>query len=92
MVAPSDPRWRAATVGGFTFGGSDPPYCILAVQDGKTGITTIPGQLMGKSLSILHIVVTLSQPTPYGTFADKEPPQLSQSEWHSLCRLSLIHI
>ena len=51
-VAPSDPRLRAATVGGFTFGGSDPPYCILAVQDGKTGITTIPGQLMGKSLSI----------------------------------------
>ena len=67
-VAPSDPRWRAATVGGFTFGGSDPPYCILAVQDGKTGITTIPGQLMGKSLSIPHIVVTLSVPTPYFYF------------------------
>ena len=25
-VAPSDPRLRAATVGGFTFEGSDPPY------------------------------------------------------------------
>ena len=49
-VAPSDPRLRAATVGGFTFGGSDPPYCILAVQDGKSGITTIPGQLMGKNV------------------------------------------
>ena len=64
-MAPSDPRLRAATVGGFTFGGSDPPYCILAVQDGKSGITTIPGQLMGKSLWILHIVVTHSLPTPY---------------------------
>ena len=65
MVAPSDPRWKAATVGGFTFGGSDPPYCILAVQAEKDGITTISGELMGKSLSILHIVVTLSQPPPY---------------------------
>ena len=65
MVAPSDPRWRAATVGRFIFGGSDPPYCILAVQDGKAGITTISGELMGKSLSTLHIVVTLSQPPPY---------------------------
>ena len=64
MVAPSDPRWRAATVGGFIFGGIEPPYRILAVQDGKAGITTIPGQLMGKSLSILHIVVTISVPTP----------------------------
>ena len=67
MVAPSDPRWRAATVGGFIFGGSDPPYRILAVQAEKDGITTIFGELMGKSLSILHIVVTLSQPPPYGT-------------------------
>ena len=65
MVAPSDPRWRAATVGGFIFGGSDPPYRILAVQAEKDGITTIFGELMGKSLSILHIVVTLSQPPPY---------------------------
>ena len=65
MVAPSDPRWRAATVGGFTFGGSDPPYSILAVQAEKDGITTISGELMGKSLSILHIVVTVSHPTPY---------------------------
>ena len=65
MVAPSDPRWRAATVGGFTFGSSDPPYSILAVQAEKDGITTISGELMGKSLSILHIVVTLSQPPPY---------------------------
>ena len=64
-VAPSDPRWRAATVGGFTFGGSDPPYCILAVQAEKDGITTISGELMGKSLSILHFVVTFSKPTPY---------------------------
>ena len=64
-VAPSDPRWRAATVGGFTFGGSDPPYSILAVQAEKDGITTISGELMGKSLSILHIVVTHSLPTPY---------------------------
>ena len=63
-VAPSDPRWRAATVGGFIFGGSDPPYRILAVQAEKDGITTIFGELMGKSLSILHIVVTLSQPHP----------------------------
>ena len=65
-MAPSDPKWRAATVGRFIFGGSDPPYRILAVQDGKTGITTIPGQLMGKSLSIPHIVVNISPPTPYG--------------------------
>ena len=65
MVAPSDPRWRAATVGGFTFGGSDPPYSILAVQAEKDGITTISGELMGKSLSIPHIVVTFSLPTPY---------------------------
>ena len=50
--------------GGFTFGGSDPPYSILAVQAEKDGITTISGQLMGKSLSILHIVVTHSLPTP----------------------------
>ena len=64
-VAPSDPRWRAATVGGFTFGGSDPPYRILAVQDGKAGITTISVELMGKSLSIPHIVVNISQPPPY---------------------------
>ena len=28
-------------------------------------VTTISGQLMGKSLSILHIVVTHSLPTPY---------------------------
>ena len=67
-VAPSDPRWRAATVGGFTFGGSDPPYSILAVQAEKDGITTISGELMGKSLSILHIVVTLSQPPPYKVY------------------------
>ena len=65
MVAPSDPRWRAATVGGFIFGGSDPPYRILAVQAEKDGITTISGELMGKSLSIphIHIVVTLSVPS-----------------------------
>ena len=63
MVAPSDPRWRAATVGRFIFGGSDPPYRILAVQDGKAGITTISGELMGKSLSVPHIVVTLSVPS-----------------------------
>ena len=54
MVAHLIPKWRAATVGRFIFGGSDPPYCILAMQDGKAGITTIPGELMGKSLSILH--------------------------------------
>ena len=64
-VAPSDPRWRAATVGGFTFGGSDPPYSILAVQAEKDGITTISGELMGKSLSIPHIVVNISPPPPY---------------------------
>ena len=64
-VAPSDPRWRAATVGGFIFGGSDPPYCILAVQAEKDGITTIFGELMGKSLSIPHIVVNISPPPPY---------------------------
>ena len=28
MVAPSDPSWRAATVGGFTFGSSDPPIAF----------------------------------------------------------------
>ena len=64
MVAPLIPKWRAATVGRFIFGGSDPPYRILAVQDGKAGITTISGELMGKSLSIPHIVVTISVPTP----------------------------
>ena len=64
MVAPSDPRWRAATVGGFTFGGSDPPYSILAVQAENNGITTISEELMGKSLSIPHFVVTFSKPTP----------------------------
>ena len=68
-MAPSDPRWRAATVGGFAFGGSDPPYSILAVQAEKDGITTISGELMGKSLSILHIVVNISPPTPYGMSA-----------------------
>ena len=65
MVAPSDPRWRAATVGGFIFGGSDPPYRILVVQAEKDGIATIFGELMGKSLSIPHIVVNISPPPPY---------------------------
>ena len=64
-VAPSDPRWRAATVGGFIFGGSDPPYRILAVQAEKDGITTIFGELMGKRLSIPHIVVNISPPPLY---------------------------
>ena len=68
-MAPSDPRLRAATVGGFTGGGSDPPYRILAVQGGKTGIITIPGQLMGKSLSIPTFVVTFTLPPPYGNLS-----------------------
>ena len=90
MVAPSDPRWRAATVGGFIFGGSDPPYRILAVQDyGKVGITTIPGQLMGKSLSIPHIVVNISPPPPYAIGSRATVPTvLSQPTVRNHCQVT----
>ena len=90
MVAPSDPRWRAATVGGFTFGGSDPPYRILAVQAEKDGITTISGELMGKSLSILHIVVTLSQPPPYGIVSVHTGHSCTCKDFHP--RLKMLEI
>ena len=62
MVAPSDPRWRAATVGGFTFGGSDPPYCILAVQAEKRRHNhDLWGANGQESIDPSHIVVNISQ-------------------------------
>ena len=62
-----DPGARATQLGGFIFGHWD-PYNAIQVPAGKAGKDTITWELMGKSLSILHIVVTISVPTPYSVY------------------------
>ena len=65
MVAPFDPRARAAQIRDFIFGRTDPSQNVIQVQAVKAGITTITGVLMGRSDGFLHFPPARRNPPPY---------------------------
>ena len=64
MVAPFDPRARAAQIRDFIFGRTDPSQNVIQVQAEKAGIGRIAGVLMGKILVIPHFSPARRNPPP----------------------------